>query len=115
MPDQIRDTMYYDGYRGYTTTNRLRDFARDVWGWWAGDAEMSASEARALIEGRAVRDAFIITLTREPAGYYHFTPVTGYDAETIVRHNVLGGYREALTWAEWSRRFAGWVLMLMPA
>ena len=116
MPDQIRDWMYYDGYKGYTTTNRLCDFARDVWGWWAGDAEMSASEARALIENRVVKDAFIIILTREPAGYFHFTPVTGWDEdEGIVRHNVLGGRRETLTWDEFYRRFAGWVITLIPA
>ena len=45
--------------------------------------------------------------TFEPEGYYHYAPVIGFDAETVTRHNPLGGTRETLSWRDWLYRYVG--------
>lgn len=111
-PDAIRDTMYWDGYRGYTTTNKLSNYVKEQWEWYSEQGQYTDEDALHIIRTLLIRGFFVITLTLEPAGYYHFTCITGYGPDHIVRHNPLGGFREVLTIEQFTDRFAGWLLIL---
>lgn len=111
-PDQIRDDIYGDGYRGYTYTNDLAAYARNAWGYDASDSHHTTQDIKSFIMETLRAGKNIITLTKEPAGYYHFTPITGFSEDVVIRHNPLGGKRETLSWFEFLNRFAGWVITL---
>lgn len=114
MPDQIRDAIYWDGYKGYTTTDRLTKFVRETWDWQAEELQQSAWQAEQTIRSELVKGNYVVTRSYEPEGYYHFTPATGYGTQYIVRHNVLGGKREVLSLAAFYARYAGWTMIFRP-
>lgn len=111
-PDQIRDDIYGDGYRGYTYTEDLAAYARTAWGYQATDRTETGDRIKQIVMDTLRAGKNIITLTKEPEGYYHFTPVTGFNEDVVIRHNVLGGRREVLSWYEFLQRFAGWIILL---
>jgi hypothetical protein len=114
-PDALRDAIYGDGYRGYTYLNDLAGYVRGVWGWGAEVMRIDdVAEVQALLLETLRRQGFTIVRTREPLGFYHFTVITGGTEGEVIRHNPLGGQREALTWREFASLYAGWLLVLTP-
>lgn len=112
VPDQIRDTMYWDGYRGYTTTTKLVEFVKSVWQWPASETTYTFTELRSHVATWLYEKVCVIILTKEPAGYNHFTVITGMTDTGIVRYNSLGGKREELSWDELRQRFINWAVVM---
>lgn len=103
-PDALKDAVYGDVYKGYTTVTRFIPLLADLGVRLRSTSPEDAREAvqDALRQGRAV-----VALSYEPEGFYHYCPVIGLDAETVTRHNPLGGKRETLSWRDWLYRYAG--------
>jgi hypothetical protein len=109
--DDIRDRIKGDGVTGYTYAGELAWFMREIWGL---DININSSAGPSDLRTVLASYRAVIALTQEPQGYNHWTPVTGYDAVNVYRHQVMGGGRETLTWAEWTRRFLGWLIVVTP-
>lgn len=107
-PDHIKDWAYGDGFIGYTEPTRVAPFL-SLWG--IGYEVQRTDEPRPLVEAALRRGWPVLARSFEPEGFYHYTPVIGYDAASVTRHNPLGGRREELSWLDWLHRYAGWLVI----
>lgn len=110
-PDVIRDWGYGDGHRGYTKPGVLVP-----WLWSRGIPartleEWPVRDARLTVESALQAGHPVLGLTWE-GRYYHWTPLIGFDQETVTRHQTIGGYAETLTWETWLDRYAGYLVVV---
>ena len=108
-PDAIRDWAYGDGTKGYTEPGPVMPYLA-LYG--IGYEHHITGLPLPVIEEAASRGWPLLAWTHEPAGYYHWTPVTGYGEGQIIRHQVYGGYREALAETDWLARYQGWLIVI---
>ena len=107
--DDIRDAIYGQGYRGYTYAVDLADYVTHMWGL-AAEARQDAHPAL-TIRAALAHGWPVVALTQEP-GYTHFCPITAFDRDGVTRHQVLGGWRERLTWEAFEARYLGWLIVV---
>jgi hypothetical protein len=123
QPDAISDLIYGDGHTGYSFMSDLAGFLT-THARIANELSSNVTNPEPIIRQALDRGWPVIVLTREPAGYNpivkytqqqpfnHICPCTGYTDTHVIRHQVLGGYQEQLTWAEFRKRSLGWVLVV---
>lgn len=111
-PDAIRDALYGDGRKGYTYMADLYRYLGGV--GLRATLVTETSGADQWVQSAIRAGGPVLALTKEPAGYNHICPYTGFDEVSVVRHQVLGGGREVLTWPDFLGRFAGWLIVVVP-
>lgn len=114
FPDDIRDWCYGASYAGYTFPADMAQYLSVMWGI---PSEVVAIDAPQDVISEALGKGWpVLARTWEAAGgYFHWTPLTLFTASQVVRHQVLGGFREVLDRAEWLRRYAGYLLVVKQA
>ena len=110
-PDAIRDWGYGDGHSGYTKPSVLVP-----WLWQRGITAKTLEEypvrnARLTVEAYLQQGKPVLGYTWE-GRYYHWTPLIGFDPDTVTRHQTIGGYAETLTWETWLDRYAGYLVVV---
>lgn len=109
QPDAVRDWAYGDGTRGYTEPGPILPYLAQ---YGIGYAVTTTQTPLAAVKDALDKGRPVLARTREPAGYYHWTPLTGYGAGQVIRHQVYGGYRETLDESDWLARYAGWLVVI---
>lgn len=106
--DTLKDAVYGEQHTGYTDP---ADYVPLLAGLGMEATPIRTDDPRPIVEAALRRGAAVAARSFEPEGYYHYAPVVGFDAETVARHNPLGGRRETLSWNDWLHRYAGWLVV----
>jgi hypothetical protein len=103
-PDALKDAVYGDGYKGYTSAAKFVALMASL---GLRLTVQVTDDPRPVVEAALRGGKAVIARSYEPEGFYHYAPVIGFDGETVTRHNPLGGLRETLSWRDWLYRYVG--------
>ena len=105
----MKDAAYGDGYVGYTEPGKFVPLLASL---GVTGTPIRNDDPLPTVRYALTVQQPVLARTFEPEGYFHWTPVIGLDADTITRHQVLGGGAETLPLDVWLERYAGWLFVL---